>query len=318
MASRSLISALCAALALGVMPAATAAALPASGEAGIACGFDLTGPVYQKWVIFDGEAGRLGCPTGREKDADTSSSGVTARQVPFAGKDKLGGAILWHGSGPRAGQAYAIWGCFYRLWAQFGGPSSWLGLPISDPENNPDGQTQLFEGGAIVMQRATTQCLPQRNAERPAVAAAPGENPKAALDLFFDPAREDFLTTATVAGAEAAAAAHYQRVRNEAYVFTLKGPGLSPLKLFWNEARGDNVTVGTPDGERQALDAGYEFGGTQGYVWTQPHEGAAPLKLFWNPQRQDFLTTATAEGAADAAASGYQFVRIEGYAPTSP
>jgi uncharacterized protein with LGFP repeats len=289
-----------------------------NAESGIACGYDLSGPIYAKWRELLGETGRLGCPTTKEIDTPTTRYGTGGRMETFVGRDKLGAAILWHAKGPHAGQTIAVYGCFYRLYMQYGGPGGWLGLPTADPANTPDGQVQPFEGGKITMYRAESLCQAARSAEAPPQVAAADASGKAALDLFFDPSRGDFLTTATIAGAEAAAAAHYERVRNEAYVFTEKGPGLTPLKLFWNEARGDNATVATAEGERQMLAAGYEFGGTQGFVYTDPRPGAKPLKLFWSAEREDFLLTATPEGEADAAANGYRFVRIEGYAPAAP
>jgi uncharacterized protein with LGFP repeats len=290
----------------------------AAADSGIACGVDLSGPIYAKWREMLGETGRLGCPTTKELDSQKTPYGAGGRIGTFVGRDKLGAAIVWHASGPHAGQTAAVYGCIYRLYMQYGGPASWLGLPTADPANTPDGQVQPFEGGLITMFRAGNECHATRSAEAPPHIAASDASPKAALDLFFDPARGDYLTTATVAGVEAAAAAHYQRIRNEAYVFTEKGPGLTALKLFWNEARGDNATVGTAEGEQQMLGAGYEFGGTQGYVYSDPQPGAKPLKLFWNAERHDFLLTATPEGEADAAGNGYKFVRIEGYAPPSP
>jgi len=285
---------------------------------GSACGVDLSGPIYGKWRELLGETGRLGCPTQKEGETLRTPMGSTGRLATFAGRDKLGAAVVWHESGPHAGQTIAVYGCFYRLYIQYGGPGGWLGLPTADPANNPDGQTQFFEGGSITYYRAEKACAAKRNAEEPQPVVAAGAMEKSPLDQFFDPARGDFLTTATIAGAEAAAQANYQRVRNEGYVFTGKGPGLTPLKLFWNEARGDNATVATAEGERQLLAAGYEFGGTQGYVYSDPQPGATPLKLYWNPEREDFLLTGTPEGETDAAANGYQFVRIEGYAPAGP
>ncbi len=311
--------AVAAAICLSCLVGAPPAALSQPGsDSGIACGVDLSGPIYAKWRELLGDTGRLGCPTTKEIEILKTPYGTGGRQGTFIGRDKLGAAILWHETGPHAGQTIAVYGCFYRLYMQYGGPNGWLGLPTGDPANTPDGQIQPFEGGSITMYRAEKLCQAARSAEAPPRVAAADASGKAALDLFFDPSRGDYLTTATIAGAEAAAAANYQRVRNEAYVFTEKGPGLEPLKLFWNETRGDNATVGTADGERAMLAAGYEFGGTQGYVYIDPQPGTKPLKLYWNAEREDFLLTATPEGDADAAASGYRFVRIEGYAPAAP
>ncbi len=61
-------------------------------------------------------------------------------------------------SGPEAGKAFAVFGCNWRLYFQFGGPGGWLGLPLEDPQNNPDGQSQRFEGGVITATRAYASC----------------------------------------------------------------------------------------------------------------------------------------------------------------
>jgi hypothetical protein len=290
-----------------------AAAPPAGGSA---CGYDLSGPIYGKWREMLGETGRLACPSAKEGETLKTPYGSVGRQATFVGRDKLGAAILWHEAGPHAGQTIAVYGCFYRLYMQYGGAGSWLGLPTADPENTPDGQVQPFEGGTITYYRAEAACAAKRTAEAPPQVADAAALPKSPLDLFFDATRGDYLTTGTIAGSEAAA--NYQRVRTEGYVFTAKGAGLLPLKLFWNESRNDNATVGTAEGERQMLAAGYEFGGTQGWVYADPQPGAKPLKLYRNDQSGEFLLVGTPEGEADAAAKGYTFVRIEGYAPAGP
>lgn len=306
-------------LLLTLSPAAAQPAKPqAIDPGGAACGFDLSGPIFAKWNDLLGLGGRLGCPTAKEGQTLTSPYGARGRMATFAGRDKLGAAIVWHESGPHAGQTIPVYGCFYRLYIQYGGPGGWLGLPIGDPVSNPDGQTQAYEGGTITNYRAEKACAAKRNDEAPRQVAAADALAKTALDLFFDPARGDYLSTATIAGAEAAAAAQYQRVRTEAYVFTAPGPGLTPLKLYWSEARGDNATVATAEGVSQVQAAGYEFGGTQGWVYTDPQPGAKPLKLYWNEGRADFMLVGTPEGEADAVSGGYQFVRIEGYAPPGP
>ncbi|HEY5107358.1 MAG TPA: hypothetical protein VII73_11405 [Caulobacteraceae bacterium] len=288
--------------------------------AGLACGVTLSPPILEKWLTLGGEKGFLGCPAARESPTLPSPTGAVGRQATFGAGD--GGAILWHANGPRAGQTYAVLGCVWRLYFQYGGPSGWLGLPISEAVNTPDGKIQSFEGGSITYTRAFGQCSASHDveevAEKPSTSAAPADAPKAPLDLFFDPARGDYLTTASAGAAAQALAAHYQRVRTEAFVFTTRQPGTTPLKLYWNEKLGDNDTVATEEGERDALAKDYEYGGLQGYVYSDPRPGAKALKLFYNAERHDNFLTATAEGAADAAAQGYVFVRIEGYAPAAP
>jgi hypothetical protein len=310
-------------LLLAILPAFPARAAVASAfesaPGGEACGYALSTPIWNKWTAMGGEKGSLGCPQARESAALPSPAGSAGREVTFGAGE--GAAIFWHASGPRAGQTYVVIGCAWRLYFQFGGSGGWLGLPTSDAVNTPDGKLQAFEGGSIAYDRALDACTATRAAEEAAQApsaSAAASAPKAPLDLYFDAARGDYLTTATESGAAAALAAHYQKVRTEGFVFTVRQPGTVPLKLYWNEALGDNDTIATRDGEREALAAGYEFGGLQGYVYSDPHPGAKPLKLFYNAQRHDNYLTGTPEGETDAAAQGYVFVRIEGYAPAGP
>ena len=304
-----------AAIAVAAAAAAPAGAQARAAEGGPACGESLSGPILDKWATLGGAGGPYGCPTVGEAATSTSPQGSHAREATFAD-----GAILWHASGPRAGQTYAVSGCLYRLYFQYGGPSGWLGLPVSDVINTPDGQRQTFEGGSMSYQRASHQCSAEHTSEIAAadLTAAPAAPERSPLDQFYDAARQDYVAVASAAGAARAQGAGYRRLRTEAYVFTQPFPGAAPLKAYWNETLGAHETVATPEGERDALAAGYVFDGAQGFVFTDPHPGTRPLKLFRNAALGHELVTASPEGEADAAAQGYVFVRIEGYAPTAP
>jgi hypothetical protein len=266
--------------------------------------------VLAKWNEMGGAQGVLGCPLAAETAGSTSPQGSGAREADFPA-----GMILWHASGPRAGQTFAVTSCIWRLYFQFGGASGWLGLPTSDAKNIPDGQRQSFEGGRITYLRAPNTCEAEHREEfaqssPPPSAARATTSP---LDLFLDPARGDHLSAAAAGTVRTALAANYQRVGPEALVFDEPAPGGAPLKLFWNEARGDHVTVATAEGEQEALSTGYQFEASQGFVWSDPHPGALTLKQY-RKDAHDWLV-ATPEEEADAKAQGYTFVRIEGYAP---
>ena len=101
---------------------------------------------------MDGRTGRLGCPVESEGDTATSIKGTAARSARFEG-----GEIVRHMSGPLAGRAFAVAACD-RLYVQYGGVSGWLGLPVSDAINTPDGQRQTFEGGTLTLVRALGTC----------------------------------------------------------------------------------------------------------------------------------------------------------------
>jgi hypothetical protein len=286
---------------------------------GLACGQALSGPILDKWMALGGARGPLGCPSARELATSTSPQGSKAREAAFGAA-----TILWHASGPHAGQTFVVSGCIFRLYFQYGGPSGWLGLPVSDAINTPDGQHQAFEGGSMYFLRAPNECSAEHTTQ--AVAAAPPERGAAQgappetspLDQFYDAARQDYFAAASASGAARAQAANYQRLRTEGYVMTRPFPGDAPLKAYWNEGLGAHDTVATPEGERDALAAGYLFDGSQGFIYADPRPGTKPLKRYWNAARGHSLLTATPEGEADATAQGYVFARIEGYVLAAP
>lgn len=295
--------------AFAVATGAPAAAPASSPEAAttLACGRSLSAPIFGEWRGLGGEAGRLGCPLEAERPSAASPQGSRGQEANFAG-----GTVVWHTTGPRAGQVYAVVAC-YRTYFQFGGTGGWLGLPISDAENTPDGQRQTFEGGALTYYRSPDGCEETRSA----ALAAPADLAAAApLDLFRTAAGDDFESIASLNATARAVAAQYTRVRTEALVFADPAPGLVPLKMFESPA-GAHVTVATVQGERAQGD-GATFMGVQGYVRTQPSVGAVALKQYHNAATGHDMLVATPDGEADAKAAGYVFARIEGYAAAVP
>jgi hypothetical protein len=290
-----------------------AAAQDQSGG-GTACGHRLSAPVLAKWNALGGENGLLGCAKSDEMAGANSPVGTKAREADFAS-----GMVLWHVDGPRAGQTYAVTGCIWRLYFQYGGPSGWLGLPIGDVVNFPDGQHQAFEGGRVTYERAANACEAERNAEvaetKPPPEPAAGPAATSPLDAWFDAARGDHLSAASAGVAKTAAAANYARVGGQAAVFAEAAPGAAPLKLFWNEAKGDHISTATAEGERNAFAAGYQFEASQGFVWTDPHPGALTLAQYRDPVSGHHWLAAGPDEAAKAKAEGFVFERIEGYAP---
>jgi len=298
-------------LSLSLIAVCLASSAARAQEADTACGHRLSPPLLAKWNELGGQSGALGCPNDDESAGSTSPTGSKATEADFAK-----GMILWHTAGPRAGQVYALSGCIWRLYFQYGGPSGWLGLPIGEPVNFPDGQRQSFEGGRITYLRAPDDCEAEHASEM-AQAAAPAVGPTSPLDAFFDPARGDHLSAASASVVRTAEDAHYQRVGPQARVFDAGGPGTAPLKLMWNETLGDHVITATAEGEREAFAKGYEFEASQGFVWTDPHAGAAPLEQYRDPASGHHWLVVGADEATQAKAAGFQFVRIEGYAPAS-
>ena len=290
--------------------------LAAADPAGIAapaqaCSRPLSAAVYAKWLESGGEDGYLGCPVQGETAALSSPSGSTAREALFAK-----GEILWHTGGPHAGQTFAVSGCVFRIYFQYGGSGGWLGLPLSDAANTPDGKLQAFEGGVVRYLAALDRCEAERGGpSAPEVVAGAG---KAPLNLFVDPVSGRFSVAASARAAAEEAQAGRQPVETEGYVFTEPAPGLESLKTYQNEASGDQMTVATAEGERMALATGYIFDGLQGYVFAGPRPQATALRLWRNLEKQASVLTATAGEEAQAKAQGYQFVRIEGYLTTTP
>jgi len=124
-----------------------------------ACGKALSAPVATVWQAEGGATGRLGCPTAAGVTTAKSLSGVVAVETDFAG----GAVLSWPEASAREGQAFAVSGCLYRLWFQYGGPSGWLGLPTSQARNTPDGQRQSFEGGEGWFSRAPNTCRAEKS-----------------------------------------------------------------------------------------------------------------------------------------------------------
>ena len=153
-------------LAAGPCPAASAdpvpSAAPTTAAAPSACGFHLSVAATKLWKAFGGEGGSLGCPTADETDASPSPHGSQSRVTPFGDR----GAIFVLASGPAAGQAVAITNC-YPLYYQYGGSSGWLGLPLDNAVNTPDGQKQVFEGGDMRFGRALQTCDATAGADEP-------------------------------------------------------------------------------------------------------------------------------------------------------
>jgi len=311
---RLLLTRLALVLAWPWIPLAAAAAGDGAIHSGRdACGFALGGAIWDTWTALGGAAGSLGCPASAEGAAAPSPHGSTGEQVLFGAGG--GGAIIRHRTGPHAGQTFAVAGCVFRLYFQFGGSGGWLGFPTSGIENTPDGRRQSFEGGEIVQVRATDSCNARRANEIAAAPAAAGG--KTRLDLFENAAGGAFAL-ATAAGAAQARAEGYRPVSTLGYVFNETAAGLTPLKTYWNPATGDHDTVASAEDERADLAAGYEFDGLQGFIWTEPRPGARVLKRFWNPQSRSSLMTSSPEGDAAANAKGFGFARIEGYAAAEP
>jgi hypothetical protein len=273
----------------------------------VACGFKVSEPVQSVWRDLGGEAGRLGCATTNESATSTSPRGSAARVAVFG----LNGEIVLHTSGPRAGQAYAVWGCAYRLYVQFGGSSGWLGLPIDEAANTPDGSRQTFEGGTIDYTRAYDNCEATPTQAAPSVAAVVAETP---LDLFENPANGDRLSLASAGSVAQAVGAGYQRVRGQALVLAEAAPGATPLQVFENDASDRRETLAASQSQNDALAAGFVFEANQGFIWTDPRPNTVALKLFRKPGDEGSRLTASPADEREAVAAGYSFVRIEGYA----
>lgn len=287
----------------------------AAGGADASCGYALSETVNNVWRDLGGKEGRLGCPTALEGLGAASPQGSGARVAVFG----QNGEIVLHTSGPRAGQAFAVAGGCYRLYVQYGATSGWLGLPIAEQENTPDGSRQTFEGGVMRYDRTPDTCEATANsASPPTAAAAVPANSLAPLDVFENVATGDRLSLGSAGSVAEALADGYQRLRGQARVLSREGPGTIRLELYVNEANGFQETIASPQSERAALATGYRFEAGQGWVWPDPRPGAIALELFRNPATERTRLTAGPRDEEAAAAIGYRFVRVEGYAAPPP
>ena len=80
----------------------------------------------------------LGLPTSDEMNVPGVAG---ARMNTFQG-----GAIYWS---PTTG-AHVVYGAIFALYKSLGGPTSFLGLPISDELGIPGGRVSDFQNGEIV------------------------------------------------------------------------------------------------------------------------------------------------------------------------
>lgn len=127
----------------------------------LACNFPLSAPIYDKWIQMDGENGRLKCPVESESDAPNSPRGTTGRWVRFSAGD--GGYLVWHKTGPKAGEVFEVSGCMFKLYSSLGGTKSWLGFPIGDGYETSTGARQEFETGYVVWDSKTYDCQAHNN-----------------------------------------------------------------------------------------------------------------------------------------------------------
>jgi hypothetical protein len=133
-----------------------------AGEARMACGFRMGALAFREWTLLGGEDGRLGCPTANETDIPPSAKGTMSREIVFGDR----AAIFTILPGPGLEHAVTISDC-YRLFYQYGGASGWLGLPLADAVNTPDGRKQAYEGGEMRFERALDSCEATRTGEEP-------------------------------------------------------------------------------------------------------------------------------------------------------
>ena len=278
-----------------------------------ACGIPLNATVYAVWRDLGGDTGRLGCATRPENPAPVSPQGSAAGLAVFDT-----GEVVVHASGPRMGQAFAVVGCFYRLYVQFGGTSGWLGLPVSDTQNTPDGSRQIFEGGDMRYTRAYDTCEATASARSDGAGQAPAAADGLPLDLYENPDTGDRLSLASRHSVEIASAAGYRRLRSQARVLPAMEAGATPLKLYQDETRGLRRTLATPQGERDAIADGLVYESGQGFVWTLPRPGAVTLKLYRDAGAGAARLTAGSTDEAEAEAAGLTFQQIEGYAGPPP
>ena len=241
------------------------------------CGSRLSDAVASAWRDLGAEDGRLGCPTAAEAAGAPSPQGSGNRVATFG----QNGMIVVAVTGPRAGQAFAVSGGCYRLYVQYGGTSGWLGLPIGDQENTPDGSLQRFEGGLMRWARAVDNCEaePAAPTASSTAASAPAEA-ATPLDVFEDPATGDRVSLAAAGSVAQATAAGYRRMRSQALVLAAEAPGTSRLKLYVNEAANLRETLASRQSESDALASGYAFEAGQGWVWADPRPGTVALKLY--------------------------------------
>jgi uncharacterized protein with LGFP repeats len=85
----------------------------------------------------------FGRPITEELDTPTSRFGTYGKYRKF----EKGQIIYWHANGPRAGQAFAIWGEILAKYLSMGGVESYYGFPTSHEYEFEGERRTDFEGG---------------------------------------------------------------------------------------------------------------------------------------------------------------------------
>lgn len=134
-----------------------AATSPQEDDAASLCAGPTDAAIAGKWRDLGAGEGRLGCPNGREEGLATASGKA------FIVMQFDGGVLVRPATRAFAPNVMLVWGCIYRMYIQQGGLTGWMGAPLGDPENTPDGQKQRFEHGLARFYRATSSCDVERS-----------------------------------------------------------------------------------------------------------------------------------------------------------
>lgn len=137
---------------------------------------------------------------------------------------------------------------------------------------------------------------------------------KLPLKLYWNSARTDNFSTATVEGERSAKSAGYRFVRIQGEIFERKiSPDMVPLKTYWHPVRKDNLLTASSRNEKSAISSGYKLVRTEGFLYNKRKSYTIPLRLFYNPKRQDYFSATSSTGVTAAKKAGYRYMGIEGY-----
>lgn len=110
----------------------------------------ISGPVREHWEASGWETGTYGFPV-----SDTQPAGESGLFSDFEGDDGFGASIHFS---PDSG-THGTKGSIRDHWLNLGGTGSYLGFPVSDEYDVPEGKRSDFQGGHIVFNADTGEVI---------------------------------------------------------------------------------------------------------------------------------------------------------------
>jgi hypothetical protein len=130
-----------------------------------------------------------------------------------------------------------------------------------------------------------------------------------ALDLYWSPANQDYLTTANDEAEQAAMAAGYAFVQTQGYILDNLNAHFDQTWRLTNSSGSDTASIDLRTDSRslgmQLLTSGWSIVGPDAGVLREPLPGTSIALTYWNQSIGDYVMLANAQDQARFAANGY-------------